>query len=62
MQRVDELKGNETKYTLFCKTHEFTTISGNTWKKKHKETYKVPNVHDKKDNKKAKLWRYTLDG
>ena len=23
--------------------------------KKHKETYKVPNVNDKKDNKKAKL-------
>ena len=28
---------------------KFTTISGNTWKQKHKETYKLSNIHDKKN-------------
>ena len=34
---------------------KFTTIPGNTWKKKHKETYKLSNIHGKKKYKESKI-------
>ena len=46
------MKWSEMKYIIFNK---ITTNSGNTWKKKHKKTYKLSNSHDKKNIKKAKL-------
>ena len=42
---------------------KFTAISGNNLKTKHKETYKLSNIHDKNIYiKKAKLWRNALGG
>ena len=47
------LRWNEMKWNVFFSI-TFTT--------KQKETYKLSNIHDKKNIMKAKLWRNALDG
>ena len=43
-----EIKWNEMKWNIFFLIKS-TKISGNTWKQNtSKETYKLPNIHDKK--------------
>ena len=51
---------NEMKLNIFFLI-KFTAILGNAWKQ-NRETYKLPNIHDKKNKKEAKFRRNALNG